>query len=469
MKRDDFIEKSWSNDTLEALSAFIRIPSKSTAFDSNWAQNGYLRQAVDEAAFWGKKLFPSARFEVLEKKGYPPALFVDIASTCGHNGRPAFFYGHFDKQPETKGWADGLGPWEPVIRNNRLYGRGASDDGYSFYLALTAIKALEEEGVPHARVVGLFETNEESGSYGLKDYLLEMLPAFGNPAFLGILDLSICDYERIWLTQSLRGVVSFRLTVEVLESPVHSGTASGIVPSSFSIIRALLDRLEDPQTGRVKLSSFHTKMPVRHLKTLKQQAALRGENVWKNFPWKGSTEPRSRNPEEAIILNSWEPTLSVLGADGLPSTCEASALIRPSTSLLLSFRIPPHVDPNAALAEAESVLTTNVPFGAVVTLSDKRAESGFDVPALDEWLEKALNAASIKYFGNPSSQIFEGATIGTMKDFHEAFPNSPFLNTGVLGPKECAHAPNESINLDYAVRLTKVIADIVSQIPNDAQ
>ena len=170
-----------------------------------------------------------------------------------------------------------------------------------------------------------------------------------------------------------------------------------------------------------------------------------------------------------VIPKEMRRSLGIRDGESLEIFVDNQSICLKKTSLLLSFRIPPHVDPNAALAEAESVLTTNVPFGAVVTLSDKRAESGVDVPALDEWLEKALNAASIKYFGNPSSQIFEGATIGTMKDFHEAFPNSPFLNTGVLGPKECAHAPNESINLDYAVRLTKVIADIVSQIPKDAQ
>lgn len=469
MKKEEFIQAAWSGETLEALSAFVRIPSKSTAFDSEWEKHGYLLQALKEAATWGKERFANGRFEILQHKGCPPALFIDIPATNSHNGRPAFFYGHFDKQPETEGWAEGLAPWKPVLSNGRLYGRGAADDGYSFYLALTAVKALEVENIPHARIVGLFETNEESGSYGLKEYLNELLPLIGHPAFLGILDLSIFDYQRVWLTQSLRGVVSFRLTVEVLEKPVHSGTASGIVPSSFAIMRVLLDRLEDPLTGRIKLPAFHTRMPARHAETLRKSASLRGNDVWQCFPWKGLTQPRSHTPEEAIILNTWMPTLSVLGADGLPTTRDASALIRPSTSLLLSFRIPPYVDAQAALAEAEQVLTTNVPCSASVSLSEKRAESGFDVPVLEEWLNQALETASEKYFGNPCARIFEGATIGTMKDFHEAFPNSPFLNTGVLGPKECAHAPNESINIDYVTRLTKVIADIIEKIPREVQ
>lgn len=465
MKKEDFIRTAWSGETLEALSAFVRIPSKSTAFDPHWEKNGFLTQALEEAALWGRKLFPSATFEICRKPGIPPALFVEIPATLGHDGDPAFFYGHFDKQPETEGWSDGLGPWTPVVKDGRLYGRGAADDGYSFYMALTAVKSLECAGIAHARIVGLFETNEESGSYGLKDFLLELQSRFGRPAFLGILDLSLCDYNRVWLTQSLRGVVSFRLTVEVLESPVHSGSASGIVPSSFAVMRALLDRLEDPLTGRVKLSAFHTQMPERHHKTLEQSAKLRGEAVWKSFPWKDATEPRSRDPREAIVLNTWEPTLSVLGADGLPSSAQASALIRPSTSLLLSFRIPPYVDAKTALAQAEEVLMHDIPCSATVTIDDKRAESGFDVPALAPWLEAALDEASIKYFGNPCERIFEGATIGTMKDFGEIFPGSPFFNTGVLGTKEHAHAPDESIDLAYAEQLTKVIADVIEKIP----
>lgn len=462
-----FIADAWKGDTLEALKDFIRIPAKSRAFDADWEKNGFLMQALEGASAWGKKLFPNGIFEIQKAPDTTPALFVDIPASLGHTGRSAFFYGHFDKQPETKGWDAGKGPWMPVVENGRLYGRGAADDGYSFYTALTAVQALEQAGIAHPRITGIFETDEESGSRDLPHYLKTLAPRIGSPAFLGILDLSLCDYSRIWLTQSLRGVVSFKLTVEVLRSPVHSGICSGLVPSSFAVMRELLDRLEDPTTGRVKLKSFWAQMPERHQKALACEAKLLGDKTWAAFPYAGGTVPRTKDPEEAVRRTAWSPSLSVLGADGLPSCSQASALLRPSTSLLLSFRIPPYVDAQAALAEAESVLLADPPSNAVVTLTEKRAESGFDSPELAPWLRRAVDDASTSLFGEPSEMIFEGATIGTMGAFAQNFPESPFLNTGVLGTVEHAHAPNESLNLAYVEKLTEAIAQIVAAVPQE--
>lgn len=462
-----YIADAWKGDTLEALKDFIRIPAKSRAFDSDWEKNGFLMKALEGAAAWGRKHFPNGVFEIEHAPGVTPALFVDIPATHGHTGRSAFFYGHFDKQPETVGWDENKGPWTPIVENGRLYGRGTSDDGYSFYAALTAVKALEKADIAHPRIVGIFETDEESGSRDLPYYLQTLAPRIGSPAFLGILDLSLCDYSRIWLTQSLRGVVSFKLTVQVLSSPVHSGICSGLVPSSFAVMRELLDRLEDAKTGRVKLESFWSTMPQRHEKALACEAKLLGDKTWASFPYAGSAQPRTTEPLEAIRRTAWMPSLSILGADGLPSCSQASALLRPSTSLLLSFRIPPYVDAQAALAEAEAVLLANPPSNAVITLTDKRAESGFDSPELAPWLQKAVDGASTALFGASSERIFEGATIGTMGAFRKNFPNSPFLNTGVLGTEEHAHAPNESLHLAYVEKLTEALAGIVAAVPQE--
>lgn len=464
----EFIHEAWTGSTLEGLERFIRVPAKSTAFDADWEKHGYLLQAVKEAAEWGRARFPEGVFEVLQKPGIPPALYVDIPATGGHKGRPAFFYGHLDKQPETEGWSEGLGPWTPAVRNGRLYGRGSADDGYSFYLSLTAASALDAAGTPRPRITGLFETEEESGSEHLAAYLEEAAPRIGSPAFLGILDITRRDYGRLWITQSLRGVVSFRLKVEVLRSPVHSGSAAGIVPSSFSILRELLDRLEDPATGRVKIPEMHTAIPERNLKYLEREAALVGSAMTESFPWAGETKPRSQDPLEALKRNTWEPALTILGADGLPPTSSASALLRPFTTLLLSFRIPPYVDAKAALDAAVRAVTTDVPSGAKVTVEDKRAEAGFDAPAMAPWLEEAANAASRDVFGAPAEVVFDGATIGTMNDFMRSFPESSFLNTGVLGVEEHAHAPDESLDLAYAEKLTAAIARIIAAVPEEA-
>lgn len=464
MKTKEFIHNAWSGETLDALKDFIRLPSKSAAFDADWEAHGLLLKAIQQAATWGTQRFPQGTFDILSRPGITPALFIDLPATGGHTGSPVFFYGHFDKQPETEGWSEDLGPWTPVVRNGRLYGRGASDDGYSFYAALTAVLALEASHTPHPRIVGFFETDEESGSRDLKTYLSEIAPRCGDPCLLGILDLGVCDYNRIWLTRSLRGVVSFKLTVDVLEHPVHSGIASGIVPSSFAIMRELLDRLEDPATGHVKLQAFHTSLSEENAESIKHCARILKQQVI-SFPYAGDTKPRSSDPAEAIRRNTWEPSLSILGADGLPPTSAASALLRSSTTLALSFRIPPHVDPQNALAEATRAVTENVPSNARVTIRDAHAESGFETPALAEWLEAAVDSASKLNFNNSFEYCFEGATIGTMKDFQYAFPNASFLNMGVLGAIENAHAPDESILLDYVERLTCALADIIAAVP----
>lgn len=460
----EFIKNAWKGETLEAMKNFIRIPSKSSAFEADWEVRGELLRAVRQAESWGHQRFPEGIFDVLQKPCVPPALYIDLPAFGGHTGRPVFFYGHFDKQPETQGWSEGLGPWTPVVKDGRLYGRGSSDDGYSFYTALTAIQALEASERPHPRIVGLFETDEESGSIDLAQYLKDIAPRAGNPCILAILDLGIHDYDRVWLTQSLRGVVSFKLKVEVLQHPVHSGIASGIVPSSFAVMRELLDRLEDPTTGRVKLPSFHVELPEEHRETLKRCAEIVGQHAVE-FPYAGDTEPRSSDPFEAMKRNTWEPSLSILGADGLPSTSEASALLRASTTLALSFRLPPRLDAQRALNEAISAVTTNIPSHAKVTVYDLRAEGGFDAPALAPWLKNSIDKASTEAFGHPVEFCFEGASIGTMRDFRTTFPNASFFNTGVLGAKENAHAPDESLPLSYVERLTEVIARVVASVP----
>ncbi len=461
----EFIHQAWTGSTLEGLQRFIRIPAKSSSFDADWEKHGYLLQAVQEAAVWGKALFPNGLFEVLQKPGIPPALYVDIPAAGGHTGRPAFFYGHLDKQPETEGWSQGLGPWTPVVQNGRLYGRGSADDGYSYYLSLTAAQALDATGTPRPRITGLFETEEESGSGHLAEYLEDIAGRIGSPAFLGILDITRRDYGRLWITQSLRGVVSFRLKVEVLKSPVHSGSAAGIVPSSFSVMRELLDRLEDPATGRVKIPAMHAVIPERNIKYLKREAEIVGNEMTESFPWAGDTEPRSQDPLEALKRNTWEPAMTILGADGLPPTSSASALLRPYTTLLIAFRIPPYVDAKAALDAAVRAVTTDVPSHAKVTVEDMRAEAGFDAPAMAPWLEEAAQAASCDIFGSPAEVVFDGATIGTMNDFMKNFPEASFLNTGVLGVEEHAHAPDESLDLAYAEKLTAAIARIVAAVP----
>ena len=372
------IHRAWMGDTLEGLKDFIRIPAKSRAFNPNWESDGILKRTLEDSAEWGRRLLPCAEFEIIEKPGIPPALFIRIPTAGGHKGKPAFFYGHLDKQPETEGWSEGLGPWTPVVRDGRLYGRGGVDDGYNYYLTLTAVKALEEAGAAHPEIFCLFETDEESGSRDLARYIQELAPRIGDPAFIAIADLGCNDMKRVWLTQSLRGTVSLTVDVRVLNTPSHSGLACGVVPSSFRIMRALLDRIEDAATGELLLPELNCEVPPDILECLRSLA--QEGDVRECFDWAGDTHAQAKTAFEALLTNTWKPSMCVVGADGLPPCDNAGNVLRSNTSLRLSFRTPPLVDAKAALEAVIRTLTENVPCGAQVTVSRAEAASGFVSP-----------------------------------------------------------------------------------------
>ncbi len=460
------IEQAWATDTLEAMKKFIRLPAKSRNFDKNWESNGFLLQALKDAADFGKKHFPNGNFEILQSPGKTPALFVDIPAFKNHKGKPAFYYGHFDKQPETlDGWHEGLGPWIPVVQNNRLYGRGSVDDGYSFYLMITIVKALEENNIAHPVIKGIFETDEESGSRDLPYYIDTLAPRIGDPAFLTIIDLDCADWSRPYLTQSLRGVCVMTVTVKVLDVPAHSGAASGIVPSSFRIMRQLLDRIEDSMTGEILLPELHTTIPQTYIQSIQEQSE--NFDVRQKFAWAKQTHA-NKTAAQAMLDNTWKPSLSIIGAEGLPSLESASNLIRTSTSLVLSFRIPPGVNGKTALNAVTQALTTNVPYNAEVTISNTAGEGGFVAEPLHGWLAEEMDNSGLRHFGKKTGYIFCGASIGTLPCFQRAFPSSPFINTGALGPGSNAHAPNEFLDLPYTVKLSCVLADILANVPNES-
>lgn len=461
------IQNLWKNEALTGLQDFIRLPALSRAFDPEWESKGILKQALVLAKDWGKAQLPHATFEILESPTIPPALKIRIPAFQNHNGKPAFLYGHLDKQPEAGEWAEGLGPWLPVIKDNLLYGRGSVDDGYNFFLCLTAIKALEDHGVPHPEIFALFETDEESGSRDLASYVNAMTPEVGSPAFIAIADLDALDQSRIWLTQSLRGSIALTVRVSVLNSPAHSGMASGIVPSSFRIMRSLLDRIEKAETGELLLPELNTDIPEDILNCIEKLAAT--ADVRKKFNWAGETTAAGNSAFEALLQNTWKPSLCITGADGLPSCSQAGNVLRTSTTLKLSLRTPPTVDAPKALEALKQALTHDVPYNATVEILDTEAASGFVSPLPTGWLLESLNQSSQSHFDHEPGYVFCGASIGTLPMFSKAFPDAPFVNTGALGPSSNAHAPNECLDLPYTVKLTCIFADLIANIPKDHQ
>ena len=454
------IANFWDEAIVPALVDYIRIPAKSPHFDKDWARHGHIDAAVTLAADWCRKhALAGMKIEVVRLEGRTPVLLIEVEGKARGN---VLVYGHLDKQPEMTGWRDGLGPWTPVLRNGKLYGRGGADDGYAVFAALGALRALHEEKRPHARVAMLIECCEESGSYDLPAYLDALAPRIGAPDLVIGLDSGCGNYDQLWGTTSLRGLVNGVLTVEVLTEGVHSGDASGVVASSLRVARLLLERIEDAETGIVKHSAFHAQVPVERAEQAKRAAEVLGTDVWRKFPFVQGMQPMTIDLADLVLNRTWRPMLAVTGADGLPPPASAGNVLRPRTALVLSLRLPPTVKAESAARQLQAILQADPPYGARVKFELGQAASGWHAPATAAWLEAALETASVKHFGKGVMGMGEGGTIPFMAMLGAKFPEAQFLITGVLGPQSNAHGPNEFLHLDYAKRLTSCVAEVIA-------
>ena len=453
----------WDEEIVPQLTEYIRVPAKSPHFDPQWEANGHIERVIRQAEAWVRaQPVKGLVCEIVRLAGRTPVLYFEVPATGTTQAGTALLYGHLDKQPEMTGWHEGAGPWVPRFEDGKLFGRGGADDGYAVFAALSAIGALQAQGMPHARCVGVIETCEESGSYDLPAYLAALSRRLGQVDFVIGLDSGCGDYERLWVTTSLRGLTAGTLTVEVLTEGVHSGHASGIVPSSFRIARALLDRLEDKQTGRIVPDAFHAPIPDERVRQAKAIAGILGETVISEYPFAGSTQPMEADHVAALLNRSWRPALSVIGADGLPPVANAGNVLRPQTSLKLSLRLPPTVDGEAATAALKSLLEADPPYRANVTFAADHAATGWNAPPTAAWLDAAAQSASATFYGKPAGAIGEGGTIPFMGMLGKAFPQAQFLITGVLGPHSNAHGPNEFLHVPYAKKLTACVASVLA-------
>jgi acetylornithine deacetylase/succinyl-diaminopimelate desuccinylase-like protein len=459
-----FVGDAWDRSIVPALCEYVKIPNRSPAFDAAWKENGHMDRAVEQIAAWcrGRGL-PNLSIEIVrleDERGRErtPVLFMEIP---GQSDETVLLYGHLDKQPEMVGWEEGLGPWTPVIRGDKLYGRGAADDGYSTFASLTAVEALDRHAIPRARCVILIEACEESGSYDLPAYVDHLAPRIGTPSLVVCLDSGCGNYEQLWGTTSLRGLIGGDLTVEVLREGVHSGDASGIVPSSFRILRQLLSRLEDERTGTV-VKDFHAEIPADRLAQAKVVAEVLGDEIWNKFPFAPGMKPMASDLVELVLNRTWRPTISLIGMDGIPATKDAGNVLRPKTVARLSVRLPPTMDGGKATARLKELLEADPPYGARVTFDPNKAGTGWNAPAMSPWLEESVARASLAYFGKPAVYNGEGGSIPFMGMLGEKFPRAQFLITGLLGPGSNAHGPNEFLHIPTGKRLTGTIASILA-------
>ena len=475
-----FAERTWDEEIVPALTRYIAIPAKSPMFDADWAANGHLERVITEAASWVEsRQIAGLELEVVRIEGRTPVIFFEVPATkAGGNAPDAptiCLYGHLDKQPEFNGWRNDLGPWTPKYTDGLLYGRGGADDGYAVYASITAIMALDRLGIPRPRCVGIIESCEESGSFDLPAYLDVLRPRLGQVGLVVCLDSGAGNYDQLWLTTSLRGMVSGVLKVEILTEGVHSGDSSGLVPSSFRVLRQVLDRLEDSQTGELLPQSFHCEIPAERIEQTRATAAILGNEVWKRFPWACGADglavlPTTTDPMQALLNRTWKPTLSVTGADGFPELKNAGNVLRPYTAFKLSLRLPPLIDGNAAAVRLKTLLEDNAPYNAKVTFSaDGRAgaqgATGWNAPSLAPWLETALNSASRAHYGAPCGYIGQGGTIPLMSMLQQGFPAAQMMVCGVLGPKSNAHGPNEFLHVPYGKKLTAAVAQVMAACP----
>jgi len=450
------VHRGWEDDAVPALIRYGKIPSLSPAFDSDWERDGHLTSAAHLLADWcrGRKV-AGATVEVLESSGRTPLLLFDAPATGGASGT-VLVYGHLDKQPPLGEWRPGLGPFSPAREGVRLYGRGMGDDGYSVFAACLAVELLDTQGVPRPRVAVLMEASEESGSPDLPGYIDELAPRLGRPELVVCLDSGCLTYDRLWVTTSLRGNLVATLRVQVLTEGVHSGDAGGIVPTSFRLLRRLLDRVEDPKTGEILLPELHADVPG-----FDGSEAVGPWEAAGYFPAVPGLAFAGDSEAERLVRRAWKPALAVTGIDGVPSVRDGGNVLRPFTTAKISLRLPPTVDAEHAASALTSALTADPPEGASVSLQMEAPASGWASPSLDDWVAEALRRASLEVFGRPPGALGEGGTIPFLAMLGERWPGVPLVATGVLGPGSNAHGPNEFLHLPMAEAVTVATARLL--------
>ena len=462
--KPDILNKSitefWDNKIVPTLIEYIKIPNKSPSFDPDWEKHGHMDRVLDLAVKWTEKNKPDGSVITIKKSpGRTPLLLLDIPGTKDGN---ILMYGHLDKQPEMEGWNEDLGPWKPVIKDEKLYGRGGADDGYALFASVASVKALKEQNIDHPRILVLIEFSEESGSPDLPHYMDLCADIIGAPNLVICLDSGAGDYKRFWTTTSLRGLIGLKMKVEVLREGVHSGGASGHVPSSFRVARILLSRLEDEKTGEILIDELNTEIPDYRIEETKNLVSILNNEVVEEFPWKNNMKPSTNDNVEGVLRRTWKPAVSIVGVDGMPSTANAGNVLRPYTTLQLSIRIPPTTNAKKAVTAMKKTLSENIPYDATVELQFEKAGEGWNAPESKPWLLDAIDKASKEYFGQMACSMGEGGSIPFMGMLGKQFPEAQFVITGVLGPQSNAHGPNEFLHIPFAKRLTCCISSIIA-------
>lgn len=460
-----YIEKYFNSSILPTLTEYIKIPNCSPNYDADWEKNGNAIKAANLLADWiDDQNLKNCNVTLFQDPGHTPFIFVDIQATRENDDRTILMYGHLDKQPPFTGWSEGLGPQDPVIKDGHLYGRGGADDGYSTFATIASIKACQDNNGPLPRIVILIEGAEESNTDDLFYYVNGLKKTIGTPSLIICLDSGCADYERLWVTTNLRGVCSINLKVSVLSQGLHSGLSGGLVPDSFMITRKILDRIEDPETGILKNQELYVQIPKERDTQMDEMIKILGDKkILESIPWYQNTQPLEKDIKNTVVRNTWKPTLTITGCDGIPDIEHAGNVIRPYTELCLSFRLPPLIDSAKAGQLIKAELEKDPPFNAKVEANIINTGDGWSLSSFSERLRNILNIASQRFFLKDMGFFGEGGSVPFVQFFNNMYPKADFAVLGVNGPFSNIHGPDENLNLDFCQRLIMCLTFLVSE------
>jgi acetylornithine deacetylase/succinyl-diaminopimelate desuccinylase-like protein len=387
-----YVEKWWADWYVKGLCEFIEIPNLSPMFDAEFYTNGTTQAAAKHVDDYINKLeIKGITKHSFTPEGKPP-MYVYVVEANG-NDKNVMCYGHLDKQPWMMPWREGLGPTKAVIEGDFLYGRGGADDGYAPFSCALAIKNLQVQGLPHPRFALVLETEEESGSPNLLELLALSKEAIGTPDIMFCMDSGAFNWDQLWMTSSLRGIICLDVQIDCAHGGYHSGEVGGIVPETMRIMRHLLDRIDDSKTGMC-CEALNCEIPERFKTEAKFMAELSGPEMYKKYHvCEGVDCMHEEGIDQMYLNNTWRANMAITGAAGLPAIQTAGNVCRPSTSMRLSIRLPPKVNPDDAYAAVTKLLTTDVPYNAKVICTSQGKGQGWCMGELSPWLTEGIMKA----------------------------------------------------------------------------
>ncbi len=465
---DEYINDQMESVVIPALEDFIRLDNQSRSYVKDTKQNLEMqKKAIAKAKEFADSMklenYKFHNFQEDERTPVAMAIFEASENYKDKTKGPIMMYGHLDKQPPlTEKWSEGLSPYNPVIKDKKLYGRGGVDDGYAFFCCILLMKAYQEFKIPYSKTILYFETDEESGSADLDYYLKKHLDLVGTPRLVVCLDSGTYDYKHFCLTSALRGVINFELSLDFTDVSYDSALFNNIVKDNYLILRDALRKMYEDYNKGVLLDKFQVKIPKENMDQCKQFVKSLGGKVDFALPLLEGVEVMGDDALEQVLNNVWRSTLTVLGQDKIPVLDKARNIIRKSTVLKISMRLPPTKVPEEMISEVKKFFSeTSFKNDAKLKVGNFLQGEGFVCPFRKELTDLA-NKSAQKIFGEDLLFLGVGLSIPFMNVLQRMYPKSDFVISGMIGPHANIHAPDENYYIPYSKQLFRCLGDLIS-------